>query len=94
MSQKVQARRKFIRRSAQVSAAVIAAPYVRTSHAAGSLSVGLWDHWVPGANQASTDLIKEWGEKEKVEVKIDYITSQGNKILLTTRGRVPGQVRT
>ncbi len=83
MSQKVQSRRKFMRRSAQVSAAVIAAPYVHTSRAAGSLSIGLWDHWVPGANQATTDLVKEWAEKEKVDAKIDYITSQGNKLLLT-----------
>ena len=48
------------------------------------LSVGFWDHWVPGANKATTDLVKEWGEKEKVEVTVDYITSQGNKLLLTT----------
>ena len=30
-----------------------------------------------------TAIIKEWADKEKVEVKIDYITSQGNKLLLT-----------
>lgn len=84
MSQKGQTRRTFIKRSVQASTAVVAAPYVHTSRAAGSLSVGFWDHWVPGANQATTDLVKAWGEKEKVEVKIDYITSQGNKLLLTT----------
>ena len=28
-------------------------------------------------------LIEEWAAKEKVEVQIDYITSQGNKLLLT-----------
>ena len=38
---------------------------------------------MPGANKASTDLVNEWAEKEKVEVHIDYITSQGNKLLLT-----------
>ena len=79
-----QSRRKFIKSAAKVSAAVISAPFVHTSHAAGSLSVGLWDHWVPGANQATTDLINQWAAKEKVDVKIDYITSQGNKLLLTT----------
>ncbi len=42
-----------------------------------------WDHWVPGANKASEALCHEWGEKNKVEVSIDYITSQGNKNLLT-----------
>lgn len=83
MSKKVEGRRKFIKRSAQVSVAAIAAPYVRTSRAAGSVSIGFWDHWVPGANQATTDLVNEWAAKEKVEVKIDYITSQGRKNLLT-----------
>ena len=43
-------------------------------------SIGFWDHWVPGANKALTDLVNEWAEKEKIEVQIDYITSQGNKI--------------
>jgi ABC-type glycerol-3-phosphate transport system substrate-binding protein len=38
---------------------------------------------VPGANQASTDLVNEWAAKENVEVSIDYITSQGNKNLVT-----------
>ena len=38
---------------------------------------------MPGANKASTDLVNEWAEKEKVEVTIDYIPSQGNKNLLT-----------
>jgi ABC-type glycerol-3-phosphate transport system substrate-binding protein len=66
-----------------LAAGVLPAPFVRSAHAAGSVSIGLWDHWVPGANDAQTALIKEWGEKEKVEVKIDYITSQGNKLLLT-----------
>jgi len=65
------------------SAAALAAPYVRTSHAAGSLAVGFWDHWVPGANDTLTKLCNEWAAKEKVDLKIDYITSQGNKLLLT-----------
>jgi ABC-type glycerol-3-phosphate transport system substrate-binding protein len=59
-------------------------PFVRSANAAGKLSVGLWDHWVPGANGATDTLIKEWAEKEKVDVTIDFITSQGNKLLLTT----------
>src|SRR5262249_54713680 len=58
-------------------------PHVRGSHAAGRLTIGLWDHWVPGANAASTALIEEWAAREKVEVQVDYITTQGNKLLLT-----------
>jgi ABC-type glycerol-3-phosphate transport system substrate-binding protein len=56
---------------------------VRDAYAGGKLKIGFWDHWVPGANQTSTDLVNEWAEKEKVEVQIDYITAQGNKLLLT-----------
>jgi ABC-type glycerol-3-phosphate transport system substrate-binding protein len=70
--------------SAAASAAMLAAPFVRTANAAGSLSVGMWDHWVPGASSAMEKLIREWAEKEKVEVTVDFITSQGNKLLLTT----------
>ena len=73
-------RRRFLAAS---STAVIAMPYVRGAHAAGTLSIGFWDHWVPGANKASQDLCEQWAAKEKVDVSIDYITSQGNKNLLT-----------
>jgi ABC-type glycerol-3-phosphate transport system substrate-binding protein len=73
------------------STALIAAPYVRGAYAAGKLSIGLWDHWVPGANAASTDLINQWAAKEKVEVSIDYITSQGNKLLLTMAAEAQAQ---
>ncbi len=63
--------------------AALAAPFVRGAHAAGKLSVGFWDHWVPGANDTLTRLCNEWAAKEKVEIKIDYITSQGDKLNLT-----------
>src|SRR5436853_2224073 len=76
-------RRQFVATTAAASATAIAAPFVHTANAAGKLSIGFWDHWVPGANKASETLCKEWGEKNKVEISIDYITSQGNKNLLT-----------
>jgi ABC-type glycerol-3-phosphate transport system substrate-binding protein len=72
-------RRRFL----SASAAALAAPYVHTSRAAGTLTVGFWDHWVPGANEGLTKLCNDWAAKEKVDLKIDYITSQGNKLLLT-----------
>ena len=75
-------RRRFLAAST-ASTAMVAMPYVRGAHAAGKLTIGLWDHWVPGANTTSTRLIEEWAAKEKVEVQIDYITTQGNKLLLT-----------
>ncbi len=83
MSRKKLSRRQFVAATALTSAAFVAAPYVRGAHAAGKLSIGFWDHWVPGANKASTELVNEWAAKEKVEVTIDYIPSQGNKLLLT-----------
>lgn len=76
-------RRRFLATTAAASAAMIAAPYISRANAAGSLSVGFWDHWVPGANDTLTQLCNEWAAKEKVDLQIDYITSQGNKILLT-----------
>jgi hypothetical protein len=76
-------RRSVLKSAALGSAAAIAAPYVRDSHAAGTLALGLWDHWVPGANKTLTKLCEEWGAKNNCEVKIDYITSQGEKDKLT-----------
>src|SRR6202795_3196131 len=83
MSRKKLSRRQFVAATALSSAALITAPYIRGAHAAGKLTMGFWDHWVPGANKASTDLVNEWAAKEKVEVTIDYIASQGSKNLLT-----------
>jgi ABC-type glycerol-3-phosphate transport system substrate-binding protein len=76
-------RRRFVASTAALSTVAIAAPFVRGAYAAGKLSVGFWDHWVPNANNATEALIKEWADKEKVEVQIDFITTQGNKLLLT-----------
>ena len=75
-------RRRFLATTA-ASTAVMAMPHVRGAYAAGKLSMGFWDHWVPGANSATTALVNEWAEKEKVEVQIDYIPSQGNKLMIT-----------
>ena len=52
-------RRRFLATTAAASAA-IAMPHVRGAYAAGKLSMGFWDHWVPGANSASTALVNEW----------------------------------
>ena len=80
MVQRTLTRRRFL---ATTSASIIAMPYVRGAYAAGKLSVGFWDHWVPGANKASQALCEEWAAKEKVDLSIDYITSIGNKNMLT-----------
>jgi hypothetical protein len=75
-------RRRFLATTA-ASSALVAMPHVSHSQAGGRLTMGFWDHWVPGANNASKALCEEWGAKNKVELQIDYITSQGHKNLLT-----------
>ena len=81
-------RRRVLTTAASVA---LTAPFVRGAHAAGKLSVGFWDHWVPGANDTLTRLCNEWAAKEKVDISIDYITSQGDKINLT--GAAEAQAR-
>jgi len=91
MSRRKLTRRQFVAATAATSAALVTAPYVRGAYAAGKVSIGFWDHWVPNANDASTALVREWGEKEKVEVQIDYITSQSNKNLVTIAAEAQAQ---
>src|SRR4051794_31549081 len=84
-------RRQVLRGAALGATALVAAPYVRGAYAAGKLSCGFWDHWVPGANNTLTKLCQEWGEKEKVEVEIDYIATIGEKLQMTMAAE--GQAR-
>ncbi len=75
-------RRRFLATTAAASA-LVAMPHVRGSHAAGKLSLGLWDHWVPGANKAMDEICQAWAAKEKVDLTIDYFSTQGSKLQLT-----------
>src|SRR3954466_14663102 len=74
------------RRSAvQAGVAATALPlfHIRSAGAAGRLAVGLWDHWVPAGNEVMRRQIQAWAEKNKVDVQVDFITSVGNKNILT-----------
>ena len=51
----------------------------------------LWDHWVPKANDTVRRQIAEWADKNKVDVEIDFITSVGNKLLLTAAAEAQGR---
>jgi len=75
--------RRSVLQTAAAATTLLATPFMRGAHAAGKLSVGFWDHWVPGANEPLEKLCREWAEKEKVELKTDFITSNGDKDLLT-----------
>src|ERR1700720_3334100 len=65
------------------AASLLAMPFVRGAYAGGKLSVGFGDHWVPGGNDPLEKLCREWAEKEKVDITVDFITSNGDKDLLT-----------
>ncbi len=73
------------RRAVRLGAVAAALPlvHIRTAGAAGKLNVGLWDHWVPRGNDVMKKQIDTWATQNHVEVQQDYITSQGNKLLLT-----------
>src|SRR5260221_14128520 len=74
-----------------LAAGSFAAPFVSGAYAAGKLSMGTWDHWVPGASQGLQKICQEWAAKEKVELTVDLITSNGDKDLLTLMAE--GQAR-
>jgi ABC-type glycerol-3-phosphate transport system substrate-binding protein len=84
MDAKLFTRRTILRTATAVPvAASLSAPFVRGAYAAGKLSMGAWDHWVPGAGKVLNDICKEWADKEKVDLTLDLITSNGDKDLLT-----------
>ncbi len=73
------------RRALKLAGAATALPlvHIRTAGAAGKLNAGFWDHWVPGANDTMVKQINAWGDKNKVEVTADFITTSGGKLQLT-----------
>ena len=85
MISKYQSRRRVLQYSVATGVAMIAAPYIKTARSAGKLSLGVWDHWVPGVNDVLQKICEDWGSANGVEVNMDFITSIGNKLLLTAQ---------
>jgi len=78
--------KKVSRRGAlKLGAAAAALPlvHIRTAGAAGKLAIGFWDHWVPAGNDIMQKQVNAWAEKNKVEVSADFITGNGNKLMMT-----------
>jgi ABC-type glycerol-3-phosphate transport system substrate-binding protein len=75
--------RRTLLQGAAVAGTALSAPFVRGAYAAGKLSCGFWDHWVPTANAPMKKICQEWADKNHVELSVDFITSNGDKILLT-----------
>lgn len=83
MTNKGITRRNALRAGAGVVAAgTLAAPAVH-AQATTTLRCGFWDHWVPAGNDIMRQLCKEWGDQNRVNVQVDFVTSNGNQILLT-----------
>ena len=82
---RLQNRRDFIKTAGVAAAMAIAAPYVKTATSAGKLTLGIWDHWIPGANDVLEEIVVSWGKNNGVDIKIDFITSVGNKLLITAQ---------
>jgi ABC-type glycerol-3-phosphate transport system substrate-binding protein len=78
--------RRTVLRTAALASTTLAVPFVRGAYAAGKLSCGFWDHWVPTATAPLEQLCREWAAKEKVDISVDFITSNGDKDLLTVAG--------
>jgi ABC-type glycerol-3-phosphate transport system substrate-binding protein len=74
-------RRKALKLAA--ASAVLPLVHIRTGRAAGKVSIGFWDHWVPAGNAVMQKQVDAWGAKNQVEVQADFITSNGSKNLLT-----------
>jgi len=70
------------RKALQIGAAAAALPlvHIRTAGAAGKLSVGFWDHWVPTGNAVMKKQVAAWADKNKVDVTSDFLGTA----LLTT----------
>lgn len=78
--------RKVSRRHAlKTAAAATALPlvHIRTGRAAGKVSIGFWDHWVPEGNEIMKKQCAAFGAAHQVDVQADFITSVGAKNILT-----------
>jgi hypothetical protein len=78
-----QTRRAFLRTAALGTAAASVVGVPNVVRAQTKLTFGLWDHWVPGANDVLKSVVTDWGKSSKVDISIDFITSIGNKLDLT-----------
>ncbi|MCW8088350.1 ABC transporter substrate-binding protein [Sabulicella glaciei] len=48
-----------------------------------TLRCAFWDHWVPTGNGALRQLCGQWGERNRVNVQLDFINTTGNQLQLT-----------
>jgi ABC-type glycerol-3-phosphate transport system substrate-binding protein len=81
MAKKKITRRQFMKTVVAGGAAVagtMAAPgVVRKAYTQRpKLSIGMWNHWVPGAADVHKEIVQEWAKKNKVDVSVDLVGPQ------------------
>ncbi len=74
-------RRKALKLATAASALPLV--HIRTAGAAGKLAVAFWDHWVPAGNAIMQKQVDAWAAANKVEVTADFVTGNGNKLMMT-----------
>ena len=82
-------RRKLLKFGA--AASVLPWVHIRSAGASGQLTMFTWDHWVPANNVELQRQIALFSSKTKIEVKLDFVTSQGNQTLLTLNAQALGK---
>ena len=75
-----------------VAAGALPLVHIRTAGAAGKLAIAFWDHWVPAGNGVMQKQVDAWAAANKVEVAADFVTGNGNKLLMT--GAAEAQAKT
>ncbi|MCK8784953.1 ABC transporter substrate-binding protein [Roseomonas sp. NAR14] len=76
-------RRALLRAGTAAAATALPLVNVHGQTSSGRLALGMWDHWVPAGNDEMRRLVTQWGQQNRVEIQLDFITSVGNKNLLT-----------
>ena len=83
--------RRSLLKGAAVAAGAATFPFVHGAYAAGKLSAFFWDHPTPTVPPAMRKLCEAWAAKEKIDLQIDFVSTNGDKILLTLAAE--GQAR-
>jgi hypothetical protein len=74
-------RRTLLKSAAGVGALPLV--HIRTAGAAGSLTAAFASSFVPGADDAMRRLIEDWGKKNSVEVRADFLSFVNDQIIVT-----------
>src|SRR5436309_1634542 len=71
------------RRAASAGAAALSLVHIRSSGAAGKLSVAYISSFVPGWNEAFQRLVETWGKRNAVAVQVDFLSTTTGQFLVT-----------